>query len=57
MTNEIETKLREIEAALQFYRRHLISSQSLRSILIDLYNLLEEEEKERNPEASKKNEK
>lgn len=49
-----ETKLRETEAAIIFYRGKLISSQSLRSILIDLYNALENEEAEKKREEEKK---
>ena len=56
MTNELELKLQECEVALKFYRRQLISSQSLRSVLIDLYNLLENEKAEKKPSYAKKNE-
>ena len=55
MIDELELKLQECETALKFYRRRLLSSQSLRSILIDLYNFLENEEAEKKPPASKKN--
>ena len=54
MTNELELKLQEIEAALKFYRHRLLSSQSLRSVLIDLYNFLENEEAEKKPSSPKK---
>jgi len=46
MESKLEQKLRELEAALQFFRRRLLNSQSLRSILIDLYNYLENEEED-----------
>jgi hypothetical protein len=55
MDQEIEQKLREVEAAVQFYRRRLISNQSLMTVLLDLYNLLEGLEAEkRMPAFSKK---
>ena len=55
MTDELKLKLQEIEAALKFFRRRLLSSQALRSILIDVYNWLENKEAEKKPPASKKN--
>ena len=55
MTDELELKLQGCEAALNFYRRRFLSSQSLRSVLIDLYNFLENIEAEKKPPASKKN--
>ena len=55
MTNELELKLQECKAALNFYYRRLITSQSLRQILLDLYSYLEDEEAEKKPPASKKN--
>jgi len=54
MTDELELKLQEIEAALKFFRRRLLSSQALRSILIDVYNWLENEEAEKKPSSPKK---
>jgi hypothetical protein len=54
METELELKLREVEAAIQFHRRHLISSQSLMTVLIDLYNLLENLEAEKRMPALKK---
>jgi len=47
MTKELERKLLETEIAVDFYRRNLISSQNLRKILIDLYNLIEVQEEEK----------
>ena len=55
MTDELELKLQECEAALKFYRWRLITSQSLRQILVDLYSYFEDEEAEKKPPASKKN--
>ena len=55
MTNELELKLQRCEAALNFYYRRLITSESLRHILVDLYSYLENIEAEKKPPASKKN--
>jgi len=55
MTNEIEQKLRLLEASITLFRKHLLSSQSLRSVLIDLYNLLENEEIDEKIKKVKKN--
>jgi predicted methyltransferase MtxX (methanogen marker protein 4) len=40
MENELEQKLRLVEAAIEFYRNHLMSEQSLMSVLTQLYNTL-----------------
>ena len=56
MTDELELKLQECETALKFYRRRLISSQSLMSVLIDCYNFIENIEAEKKPSYAKKNE-
>jgi hypothetical protein len=53
MTDEIEQKLNEVEAAVTFYRRRLMSLQSLKAVLIGCYNLLENNEAEKRPAASK----
>ena len=54
MTDELELKLREVESAIQFFRRRLITAQSLRSVLIDLYELLGNGEVKEKPLTSKK---
>ena len=56
MTDELELKLQECKAALNFYYRRLITSQSLRQILLDLYSYLEDIEAEKKPSYAKKNE-
>jgi len=56
MTDELEQKLREVEAAAQFYRRRLLSSEVLRHILLNLYTLLESEEAEKKVKEKKENE-
>ena len=57
MLEEIEPKLREVEVAINFFRRRLISSQALRSILIDLYNFLENKETKKGSILEKEKEK
>jgi len=54
MTDELELKLQECEAALKFYRWRLITSQSLRQILVALYSYLENIEAEKKPSSPKK---
>ena len=54
MTNELELKLQECEVAIRFFRQQRLNSQSLRGILIDLYNLLENKEAEKKPSYAKK---
>jgi len=54
MTDELELKLQECKAALNFYYRRLITSQSLRQILLDLYSYLEDIEAEKKPSSPKK---
>jgi hypothetical protein len=51
MKEEIEEQLNRVEAAIEFYRNHLMSGQSLRSVLIKLYNALEELEMEKKAET------
>jgi len=51
----LEQKLKNLEAAICFYREHLISSQSLKTILIEVYNLLEEREVDKKLNSNKKN--
>ena len=46
MVTELEIKLRDIESAIKFFRNNLISDRSLSTILIDLYNFLENSERE-----------
>ena len=46
MGTELEIKLRDTESAIKFIRNRLISNRSLSTILIDLYNLLEDSERE-----------
>lgn len=57
MTDELELKLRSVESAIDFFRRHLISSQALRAILIDLYNFLENEEADKRLSKDEKEDK
>lgn len=55
MTDELEQKLRLLESAITLFRARLLSSQSLRSVLIELYNYLENDEAEKKwSEAQKK---
>ena len=46
MVTELEIKLRDTESAIKFFRNYLISSRSLSTILIDLYNFLENSDRE-----------
>jgi hypothetical protein len=52
MREEIEEQLNRVEAAIEFYRNHLMSGQSLMNVLIQLYNTLEELEREKNSETT-----
>jgi len=44
MENELEQKLRLVEAAIQLFRMDLITSQSLAEVLEILYKTLQEED-------------
>jgi hypothetical protein len=52
MREEIEEQLNRVEAAIEFYRNHLMSGQSLMNVLIQLYNTLEELEREKKAETT-----
>jgi hypothetical protein len=52
MKEEIEEQLNRVEAAIEFYRNHLMSGQSLMSVLIKLYSALEELEREKRAETT-----
>jgi hypothetical protein len=51
MKEEIEEQLNRVEAAIEFYRNHLMSGQSLMNVLLKLYNALEELEREKKVET------
>jgi hypothetical protein len=54
MQDELEQKLRLLEASITLFRDNRLSSQSLRSVLIEVYNYLENEELDKRSPASKK---
>jgi len=47
MNDELERKLQEVESAISFYRRNLISTQSFLFILAELYSLLSDSKVEK----------
>jgi hypothetical protein len=55
MREEIEEQLNRLEAAIEFYRNHLMSGQSLMNVLLKLYNALEELEREKKAETTIEN--
>jgi len=55
MENELEQKLRLVEASIQLFRMDLLSSQSLAEVLELLYNALREKEVEDRSQSSPKN--
>jgi hypothetical protein len=54
MQDELEQKLRLLEASITLFRDRRLPTQSLMGVLIDLYNWLENNEAEKRPAASKK---
>jgi len=54
MENELEQKLRLVEASIQLFRMDLMSSQSLVEVLELLYNALREKEVEDRNQGSPK---
>jgi len=54
MEEELEQKLRLLEASITLFRQHRLSTQSLMSVLIEIYNFLENLELEKRSPGSKK---
>jgi len=54
MVDELEHKLRLLEASITLFRDRRLSAQSLMSVLIDVYKFLESEAAEKKPKKVKK---